>query len=440
MDKSAKINRRSFIKKSALGAVGAGTLLNTAPAFAEEKSNIEFPKIKSYRTLGKTGFKASDIGIGTSRVYPTPVMTALLDAGVNYIDTSERYGRGAAEKSIAAAIRGRDRKKLFITSKLSLRGDDYSKELVIKQFQGCLDRLETDYIDCILIHGAPTVASLKNKNFHLAVDQLKKEGKLKFIGVSNHGPRFGRGGESMDKVLLGAVEDGRYDLLLIVYNFIQKEAGERVLEAAAKKNIATTIMKSDPLGRYYQTKDRIRQMKKEGKTPNERTVNYMKRMEETLVKAEGFINNHNLKNPREIKDAALKFVLSNPNVNVLALAFDNFDDIHNYLKLSGSSLSKGDKKVLTAYDNNCSSLYCRHACGICESNCPHDVPVNTIMRYHHYFDAHRSEKHAMEKYAALTSAKGDQCENCEGFCESACPYGVPIQGLLHLAHSQLTLA
>jgi len=243
----------------------------------------------------------------------------------------------------------------------------------------------------------------------------------------------------MEKVLLGAVDDGRFDVLLLVYNFLQKEAGDQILDAAAKKNIATTIMKSDPLGRYYQMKERIEQMKKEGEAVNERMQRSMTQMEETAKKAEPYIKKHNLKNSSEIKAAALKFVLSNPKVKVMNLAFNNFDDVHNLLKLSGSGLGKTEKTMLAAFEEGCGQLYCRHACGICESSCPYNVPVNTIMRYYHYFDAHSSEKFAMKKYTKLETPKADYCRNCKGWCEQSCPYGVPIQGLLNIAHAQLTL-
>ena len=95
--------------------------------------------------------------------------------------------------------------------------------------------------------------------------------------------------------------------------------------------------------------------------------------------------------------------------------------------------------ILAAYKEECGELYCRHACGICESSCPHHVPVNTIMRYNHYFEAQGSEKFAMEKYAQLETSKADHCRNCAGWCQTSCPYGVPIQGLLNIAHAQLTL-
>ena len=439
MKKTKGLDRRSFIKASALGLAGVTTGLSAKPSFAAQGSETEFPKIKEYRTLGRTGFKVSDIGIGTARVYPIPVMNAVLDAGVNYIDTADGYGRGAAEKNIGEAIKGRDRKSLFITTKIRMRGVS-SKEQVVEKAQQCLQRLQTDYVDCLMVQGPSTVESLKDENFHQGMDQLKKEGKVRFVGVANHGSHFQSQGATMEEVLVGAVEDGRFDVLLLVYNFLQKEAGEQILEAAAKKNVAATIMKSDPLGMYFQMKERIERMKKEGESVDERMQRYMTRMEKTAKQAESFIQKNNLKNPSEIKAAALKFVLANPKVNTLNLAFNNFDDVQNHLKLSGSGLGKAEKNMLSAFEEGCSQLYCRHACGLCESSCPHHVPVNTIMRYNHYFDAHGSEKFAMEKYAKLETPKADSCRNCAGLCEQSCPYGVPIQGLLNIAHAQLTLA
>ena len=432
------MDRRSFLKASTLGLAGVGATLTTTPSFSAAGREAETPKIKGYRTLGRTGFKVSDIGIGTARVYPIPVMNAVLDAGVNYIDTAEGYGRGTAEKNIGEAIKGRDRKSLFITTKIRMRGVS-SKEQVVKKVQQCLQRLQTDYVDCLMVQGPPTVKSLKDEHFHRGMVQLKQEGKVRFIGVANHGSRFQSQGETMEEVLVGAVEDGRFDVLLVVYNFLQKEAGEKVIEAAAKKGIAVTIMKSDPLGRYFETKERVEQMKKEGKAVDERMERYMARMEETAKKAEFFLRENNLKNPSDIKAAALKFVLGNPHVGTLNLAFRNFDDVQNLLKLSGSGMGQKDKALLTAYEKECGQLYCRHACGICESDCPHQVPVNTIMRYNHYFEAHGSEKFAMHKYAQLETPKADTCRNCPGFCEQSCPYGVPIQGLLNTAHLRLTL-
>jgi predicted aldo/keto reductase-like oxidoreductase len=149
---------------------------------------------------------------------------------------------------------------------------------------------------------------------------------------------------------------------------------------------------------------------------------------------------YNLTDPREIRDTAVRFVLTNPHVHTVCINFQGFDDVEPYIRLSGSTLSTADRKKLVLYREGCGSFYCRHACGQCESHCPHGVPVNTIMRYNHYFESQGREKYAMEKYAALSTPKADLCETCPGRCETACPYNVHIHGLLTHAHRNLTLA
>jgi ferredoxin len=62
------------------------------------------------------------------------------------------------------------------------------------------------------------------------------------------------------------------------------------------------------------------------------------------------------------------------------------------------------------------------------------------MRFNHYFAAQGSEKLAMEMYKDLPTSKADRCGSCEGYCVDACPFDVPIQPLLALAHERLTLA
>lgn len=439
MNKKGIFNRRNFIKTSAIGIAGLGIpgKGNLLTGETEETAST-FPKIKKYNTLGRTGFKASDIGLGTSRAFDVPILNALLDAGINYIDTAESYGRGSSEKNIGKAIEGRDRKSLFITTKLHLK-EDSSAEEVEKRFEKCRTRLGTTYIDCLMLHGASSIAVLKNEGFHTAVKKLKSEGKLKFTGVSNHGARHGRAEDVMEEVLMGAVNDGRFDLLLIVYNFLKRDPGEKIMAAAKKKNIGITIMKSNPVSRYYDMKERIEKLKTEGKKVDQRTQNYFDSMKEAAAKTEEYAKRHNLQNRDEIRNKALKFVLDNKNVNVLNIAFRNFDDIDKMLSLSGNKLSGNDKKQLGTYSAGVSKLYCRHGCGICESSCPEKIPVNTIMRYNHYFETNGSEKYAMEKYANLSGAKADVCNDCPGHCEAICPYNLPVKGLLQLADRNLRL-
>jgi len=150
-------------------------------------------------------------------------------------------------------------------------------------------------------------------------------------------------------------------------------------------------------------------------------------------------NKYSLTNFNEVRDAAIKFVLNNPDVNSACPTILNYSDLESYVSLSGSKFDLKAQNMLAAYKAIYGELYCRHACGQCEPQCPYNVPVNTIMRYNHYFVAQGKEKAAMLEYASLPTNKADSCSGCEGHCEKACPYGVPVQGLLLWVHQTLTM-
>ena len=103
------MNRRKFIRNSTFGIVGAGALGEQTLLKAGEKKD-DSPKIKEYRTLGRTGFQVSDISVGGG--IDESLLSALLDAGVNYIDTAESYGNGQAETTIGKVLKRHDRKKI----------------------------------------------------------------------------------------------------------------------------------------------------------------------------------------------------------------------------------------------------------------------------------------------------------------------------------------
>jgi predicted aldo/keto reductase-like oxidoreductase len=199
-------------------------------------------------------------------------------------------------------------------------------------------------------------------------------------------------------------------------------------------------MKTDPIRSYNWLKEWLQRARTaKGNELTEDDRKNLARFEKKVENSQEFIKRYNLKGDQEIRAAAIKFCLSDPRVNTVCLTVLNFEQARDYLKLSGSGLETKDASILAAYKDDCGGLYCRHACGLCEASCPHRVPVNTIMRYDHYFVAQGREKHAMAEYAALTSTKADICQNCSGYCESACPYGLPVQALLSAAHQTLSL-
>jgi predicted aldo/keto reductase-like oxidoreductase len=450
MKRKTGLDRRSFIKNAAFGLIGGGFVGRGVGSPKQVAADSETPRIKEYRTLGRTGFKVSDLGMG--HVGDEALLRTFLDAGVNYIDTSEGYRYN--ERVLGKAMDALDRKSFFLTSKIIFRTGytnssqlGLTKEAFLKKAYRILESLHTDYLDCLMISTCESTEMLKNEAFHAATEQLKKEGRLKFVGVANHGSQYWGPPmkESMEKILLTAAEDGRFDVVLMAYNFLKDDKSERVLEVCAQKNIGTTLMKVNPIRTYNEmkewldknrdNKDLFRRAAKQGVSIEEEE----RRMKKKVEDAQGFIQRHNLKSDKEIKDAAIRFVLSNPNVHTVCYTLQNYTEAREFLELSGSRLTSRDKELLASYSRECGNLYCRHACGLCEPACPHQVPINTIMRYDHYFVAQSREKHAMAEYNALRTLKADICQSCPGYCESACPYGVPVQALLASAHQTLSL-
>jgi predicted aldo/keto reductase-like oxidoreductase len=227
---------------------------------------------------------------------------------------------------------------------------------------------------------------------------------------------------------------------LLAYNFLNENNGAKVLRICIEKNIGTTLMKVNPVLLYQRFKEDAENLEKEGKDIDERLLASLDRLKGRNDEIQPFVKKYNLENISEIRKASVQWALNNPDVNTVCCRFQNFTHLEEYVPLSGTRLMATDALRLDAYKRGFSFTYCRHACGKCESECPENVPVNTIMRFNHYFVAQGREKEAMRKYAALAMPKADRCQQCSGHCEAACPYDVPIQGLLALAHSRLTLA
>lgn len=243
----------------------------------------------------------------------------------------------------------------------------------------------------------------------------------------------------MEKILVAAAEDGRFDVALFVYNFLQKEQGYRILEACKSKQMGTTLMKVNPIIEYTDLKAMIEERFKDPEEVPEQAKKMLELYKSRMDQSEVFKKKYNLKTFEEMMSAAIRFGLSHPDVHTSCPSISSFKDLENYIPLSGSKLDEVEAGMLDEYREALSSFYCRHACGVCESHCPHNVPINTIMRYNHYFTSQHREKRALEKYLRMEAPHADICSQCEGFCQGACPYGVPIQGLLIAAHQTLIL-
>lgn len=450
-NKNKALSRRDFIKMG--GPVLAGTALisSSKKEKAVESEDESSNKIKNYRKLGRIDFKASDISMGCGRINEANVVRYAYDNGINYFDVAESYGNGDSETKIGEVMQFMERKKIFITTKLQIKEND-TKQSILDRFGKCQERMQTDYVDALYMHSVKNVDWFKNEHFHSAVKQLKQEGRLKHVGISSHGPNSDDQ-DSMEKVLCAAAEDGRFDLMLFVYNFLQKEAGENILAACKKTNVGATGMKMapgaikvdpfDPENPSKEYADYIDRALKRGRTREwaiERIKNWIIEQKEALDKTKPFAEKYGITTDDQLFNVSNQWVIQNPDMHTICISIPDFETADKAIALSGTKLTIIDTGFLNEYKINFDNQYCRHACNECMAACPEKLPVSSIMRYAYYFEKQGREKHAMQKYANLKGKDFSKCKTCSEICTATCPYGLDIQKQLMFAHSRLTFA
>ena len=151
----------------------------------------------NYRSLGRTGVKVSPICLGTMTFGGrTPEKEAInmvdvaYEAGINFMDTANIYGRGVSETILGKALKqNQKRQNIIVATKVNAQmADDpnsggLSRRHIIAACEASLKRLQTDYIDLYQIHSSsvnvPIDETLR------ALDTLVQDGKVRYIGCSN---------------------------------------------------------------------------------------------------------------------------------------------------------------------------------------------------------------------------------------------------------------
>ena len=135
---------------------------------AEPHKSWEGARIQAKRPLGRTGFLASDISIGTGRIMrhsdPEGLFREALDRGVNFIDTSPDYAGAMSETTIGNVLKDRNREELFVVTKWCTSDGHVrhgsSPETYIAALDDSLTRLQTNYVDLIHVHACDDVDRL----------------------------------------------------------------------------------------------------------------------------------------------------------------------------------------------------------------------------------------------------------------------------------------
>lgn len=403
------INRRDFIKASVLATLGMQMPLKSLWSQEGERKGgqkrIQKGEI-AYRRLGRTGLMISEISLGGSPVPSEPVFKKAIEMGVNYVDTSSAYSNGNSERLIGEVLKGR-RDKFYVATKFHTgRRRRMNRQELIETAEGSLKRLQSDWVDILLVHGASSAQELADEEVLAAFDRLKKDGKIRFTGVSCHRDPVG--------VLVPAIESGNYDMITVAYNaysgtqveegkvygdYLKLSGMEKVIRLAKEKDVGVVAMKTmaggdrQDLGKY---------------------------------KSEGV----------SLPQAKLKWVLQNEGVSAAITEMLTFDMLQENLAACRQAMTGAEKGVLHKHVRATWKEYCR-MCGTCLPHCPQGVEIPDILRYFVYHQGHGKTGFARLRYRSLPAAKTFLgCSQC-GRCEAACPYGLPVVQKLYFARQIL---
>lgn len=198
-------------------------------------------------TLGRTGVTVSKLGYGamelrSRQLEPGDVdrlLNAVLDSGINVIDTSPDYG--ASEEHIGRAISHR-RDEFFLSSKCgcpvgesvgesgpSGREHVFTRENIRAGVEQSLRRLRTDHLDLVQFHMSPPPEALTEHDAVAELDLLRQAGKIRFVGISGTLPN-----------LPAQIATGVFDVFQIPYSAVEREHEEEI-SAAARSGAGTVI-------------------------------------------------------------------------------------------------------------------------------------------------------------------------------------------------------
>ncbi len=194
-----------------------------------------------YRMLGKTGFKVSEVSLGTWQIggkWGEPfsdknaeeTLNRVIDLGVNFIDTADLYSEGLSEVAVARVVKSR-KEEVFIATKCGRKiqphtAEGYTPEKLVEFVEDSLKNMQLETIDLIQLHCPPTEVYYRPEIFEV-FDRRKHQGKIRNLGVS------------VEKVeeALKAIEYSNVTTVQIIFNMFRHRPSELFFSQAKKKNI-----------------------------------------------------------------------------------------------------------------------------------------------------------------------------------------------------------
>jgi uncharacterized protein len=373
-------NRREFLKKSLLGISGAALLPSGLKASILGESNASVPPELPSRLLGKTGIQTPLISMGTSSAPASGFVRAAYEAGIKVFFSATYYGEGNNEKLVGEGLKGLSRDSFVIGTAVPPDGLDmrtgkfinaFDPQAYIKKAEESLKRFGIDYVDFFLFPYAGKREMVMNAGVLKALDQLKKQGKTRFVGIASH--------SDTEEALQAAVDSKVYDLAMIGYNYktANKDSFNAAISHASKAGLGIVAMKT--------------------------TAGASRDKSGPLLNT----------------DAALKWVLQNPDISSIVSGMSSFEELKKNLAMI-QNLKMSDQELKDLNLASVSSepgLYCQQ-CKECIPQCPHNLDIPSIMRSYMYAYGYKNTSLAWHSLTdvKVTSGSCDKCDVCRVNC------------------------
>jgi aryl-alcohol dehydrogenase-like predicted oxidoreductase len=199
----------------------------------------------NYRVLGKTGFKITEISLGTWQLGgkwgqpydETNAETTLrkaADLGINFFDTADVYGDRLSERSIGKFLKTQ-KERIYVATKCGRRlkphvSEGYNEKNIRKFVEESLTNMDLETLDLIQLHCPPTEVYYRPEVFE-TLDALKKEGKVLHYGVS------------VEKVeeALKVIEFPGVAAVQIIFNMFRQRPADLFFPEAKRKNVGIIV-------------------------------------------------------------------------------------------------------------------------------------------------------------------------------------------------------
>jgi aryl-alcohol dehydrogenase-like predicted oxidoreductase len=312
-----------------------------------------------YRYLGRTGLQVSTICLGTMQfgwstdeTTAHEIMSSAVDLGCNFLDTADVYSRwvegnpgGVAEEIIGRWLQSANVRREDVVIATKVRGQmsgaitdqGLSRQHIMSAVEASLRRLQTDYIDLYQAHwfdeATPVEETLR------AFDDLVREGKVRYIGASNHPAwRFTKALWTSD------VHDlARYETLQPHYNLVHRAEFERELQPLCLDQEIGVIPYSPLAAGFLTGKYRRGEALPESERADSVRRRYMNdRGFHAVEKLEEIAQAHEATIPQ----IAIAWILANPTVDAAIIGANSLEQLADTLGGAEISLSDEEKAEL----------------------------------------------------------------------------------------------